>query len=178
MFERAVRETPREYFLTLLEDLEGARQAFEQMNAVLEAKCGHGTDGYSLAPPSSSIRDALAAIEDRVRALAKNHLPAAAQKTTPSDELVPQQRGQETLLDSNGSGGYDREDAFRALLKVADFFHRTEPHSPVAYALEQAVRWGRMSLPELMNDLISDESARHEMFKRLGIAELKKNLDD
>ena len=49
-----------------------------------------------------------------------------------------------------------REDAFRALLQVADYFKRTEPHSPVAYSLEQAVRWGRMPLPELLTELIPE----------------------
>jgi type VI secretion system protein ImpA len=62
-----------------------------------------------------------------------------------------------------------REDAFRALLQVADFFRRTEPHSPVSYALEQAVRWGRMPLPELFGELISDEAIRTELFRRIGI---------
>src|SRR5690606_9308864 len=64
-----------------------------------------------------------------------------------------------------------REDAFRALLQVADFFRRTEPHSPVSYALEQAVRWGRMSLPELWRELIEDHSARSDLFRRTGIRE-------
>ena len=62
-----------------------------------------------------------------------------------------------------------REDAFRSLLQVADFFRRTEPHSPVSYALEQAVRWGRMPLPELLQELISDEAVRKDLFRRTGI---------
>ena len=62
-----------------------------------------------------------------------------------------------------------RDDAFRLLLQVAEFFRKTEPHSPVSYSLEQAVRWGRMSLPELLADLIGDSSARDEYFKRVGI---------
>lgn len=62
-----------------------------------------------------------------------------------------------------------RDEALDGLLKVADFFRRTEPHSPVSYALEQAVRWGRMPLPELLGDLISNIDVREEMFRRLGI---------
>jgi type VI secretion system protein ImpA len=63
----------------------------------------------------------------------------------------------------------DREDAFQTLLKVADFFRRTEPHTPVSYALEQAVRWGRMALPELLAELIPDEQPRVTLFKQVGI---------
>jgi type VI secretion system protein ImpA len=62
-----------------------------------------------------------------------------------------------------------REDAFRALLQVADYFKRTEPHSPVAYTLEQAVRWGRMPLPDLLTELIPEQTAREQIFKIVGI---------
>jgi type VI secretion system protein ImpA len=54
-------------------------------------------------------------------------------------------------------------------MKVAEFFRRTEPHSPVSYALEQAVRWGRMPLPDLIKDLVSDDTVRREFFRRTGI---------
>ena len=68
-----------------------------------------------------------------------------------------------------GSRVQTREDAFRALLQVAEFFKRTEPHSPVSYALEQAVRWGKMPLPDLLAELIPEEAAREQLFKLVGI---------
>ena len=70
-----------------------------------------------------------------------------------------------------------REEAFRALLQVSDFFRRTEPHSPVSYAVEQAVRWGRMKLPELLAELVADDSTRREIFKRTGINEVSPEPD-
>ena len=42
------------------------------------------------------------------------------------------------------------------LQEIAEYFRRTEPHSPLAYALEQAVRWGRTPLPKLLEELIPD----------------------
>ena len=62
-----------------------------------------------------------------------------------------------------------RDEAFRTLLQAADFFKRTEPHSPVAYLLEQAVRWGRMPLPDLWAELIPEEDYRRQLFKLVGI---------
>src|SRR5262249_58644154 len=71
------------------------------------------------------------------------------------------------------AGGEDalrtRDDAFRRLLEVADFFRRTEPQSVVPHALEQVVRWGRMSLPELLVELIPEEAPRKGLFKQVGI---------
>ena len=62
-----------------------------------------------------------------------------------------------------------REDAFREMDRIAEFFKRTEPHSPLAYTLEEAVRRGRMSLAELLAEVLPDGDARASMLARLGI---------
>ncbi|MBC7939770.1 MAG: type VI secretion system protein TssA [Chitinophagaceae bacterium] len=62
-----------------------------------------------------------------------------------------------------------REDALRELDRLADYFKRTEPHSPLAYTLEDAVRRGRLSLAELLAEVLPDEDARNAMLSRLGI---------
>lgn len=166
-FERAAATTSEEALRNLLDDIEQSIEEFEGLTELLDERCGNGPDGYSLAPPSSSIRNALTECRDRVRSLAGPVLGAGDEEEETSTAL--------THADgSNSSGGVEtrvatREDALRALLQVADFFRRTEPHSPVSYALEQAVRWGRMSLPELMSELIENESAREELFRRTGM---------
>jgi type VI secretion system protein ImpA len=62
-----------------------------------------------------------------------------------------------------------REDALRMLEQVARWFRRTEPHSPLAYTLEEAVRRGRMTLPELLAELMPDEGTRSAFLSSLGI---------
>ena len=62
-----------------------------------------------------------------------------------------------------------RDDAFHHLLEVAAFFQRTEPHSIVPYALEQVVRWCRTPLPDLLTELIPDDTPRNVFFKQVGI---------
>jgi type VI secretion system protein ImpA len=62
-----------------------------------------------------------------------------------------------------------REQALRMLEQVAEFFEKTEPHSFLAYTLSEAVRRGRMSLPELLAEVLQDETARHAMLTALGI---------
>jgi hypothetical protein len=37
--------------------------------------------------------------------------------------------------------------------------------------LEQVVRWGRMSLPELLTELIADKKSRQEIFRFTGISD-------
>ncbi|MCG8311948.1 MAG: type VI secretion system protein TssA, partial [Pseudomonadales bacterium] len=54
-------------------------------------------------------------------------------------------------------------------LKIAEFFKKTEPHSPVSYAIEKTVRWGRMSLHELMNELLLDSQAKENYEMLTGV---------
>ncbi|MEH6651229.1 MAG: type VI secretion system ImpA family N-terminal domain-containing protein [Motiliproteus sp.] len=51
---------------------------------------------------------------------------------------------------------YNRDQAFQELRKLADFFNRTEPHSPIYMLLERAIRWGYMPLPDLLAEMVGD----------------------
>lgn len=55
------------------------------------------------------------------------------------------------------------------LSEVAEFFRRTEPHSPVSYLVQRAVRWGEMSLEELMRDVVKNPEVLEQIWDTLGI---------
>jgi len=159
--EKSVAETPAQFFIDLVDDLTKCEEEYNALDQVLQEKCG------PQAPPTSNIRAALASCRDVVMALARHKLPS-------SGEALPAEDGQPATGETSGGGPgvgplRTRDDALNLLLKVADFFHRTEPHTPVSFALEQAVRWGRMSLPDLLTDLIEDPGARQALFHRVGI---------
>ena len=64
--------------------------------------------------------------------------------------------------------------AFRVFLKQFgidefEFFRKTEPQSPLAYTLEEAIRRGRMSWPDLLAELVSDAKVRDSILVQLGI---------
>ncbi len=63
----------------------------------------------------------------------------------------------------------DRADALRRLQAIAAFFHRTEPHSPVAYLAQRAARWGEMPLEQWLNDVISDKTVLAQVRETLGL---------
>ncbi len=63
----------------------------------------------------------------------------------------------------------NREQALKTLEQLAEFFQKTEPHSFLAYTLADAARRGRMSLPELLAEVMQDEGARTAMLTALGI---------
>jgi type VI secretion system protein ImpA len=51
----------------------------------------------------------------------------------------------------------DRSHAYQLLEEIALFLAEHEPHSPTPYLLARAVNWGRMPLPDLMRDIVSQE---------------------
>ena len=176
VFMRAVNATGPDFFRDLLDDISAAANEFSLLCEALEERCGKDEDGYDLTPPSSAIRNALAEAEETVRNISKHLLgddgDAAGddgQGGGDASELEMAGGGAITTVARSAGPVRTREDAFGALLQVAEFFKRTEPHSPVSYALEQAVRWGRMPLPELWKELIPDETTRDQMFKLVGI---------
>jgi type VI secretion system protein ImpA len=162
--------TPVEFFQPLVEDIEAASQEFAQLCETLEERCGTDESGYSLAPPSSEIRAALEECRGRALSLYGERLPNAVPEQThlqqPAD--LPTATGA-SPLPTGGQHVSTREEAFRVLESVAEFFRHTEPHSPIADKLEQTVRWGRMPWKALMNELVPDETLRKEIFRRVGI---------
>lgn len=62
-----------------------------------------------------------------------------------------------------------REQALAQLRGVAEFFRRTEPHSPVAYLAEKAARWGEQPLHAWLRAVIKDEASLTRLEELLGI---------
>ncbi|MBV9125076.1 MAG: type VI secretion system protein TssA [Planctomycetes bacterium] len=166
--QQAVVETPTPFFQNLVEDLTQCQEEFGKMGAAFQDKAG------SHAPPTANIREVLETVLGAVNSIAKDKLAMAV--ASQAGEEAPGEEGQggTAAVGGNGQGAVagairTREDAFRTLLKVAEYFRRAEPHTPVSFALEQVVRWGRMPLPDLLKELIPDDSARTQFFKMVGI---------
>ena len=165
MFGRAIAETPVEFLENLLDDLQQAIEAHASLYALL----GEKVSDKSLLPPSSRMREALAECLRLCKSLTKDVL--RKNDTIDGNDDVKEPPGGSTGT-STTFGNADletRQEALRTLRRVADYFRLTEPHSPVSYTLEQAVRWADMALPELLSELVADKSAREEIFRRAGI---------
>jgi type VI secretion system protein VasJ len=73
-----------------------------------------------------------------------------------------------------GAGGptgpiTNRKVAFERLREVADFLKRTEPHSPVAYLVNRAIKWGDMSLENVIAELVKNSDVRKQIYETLGV---------
>ena len=165
MFKRAVAETPASFYRQLVEDLTACTTEFGKLGEALKKRCnGH-------EPPTSNIRNALTNCLDLVKQEAgdKWKPPQEPSKDGPKKDGAPGPNPAASPAETTVAVLQGREQALENLRKVADFFRRTEPHSPVSYALEQVERWARMALPELWTELIADEAPRKNVFKQVGI---------
>jgi type VI secretion system protein ImpA len=171
IFNQAVAETSVEFFTRLRDDLKGADAAVaEFIDSLRERERTHRDSGGSeFIPPSSKIRDVLGECLRLVKGWAKDPLDDSPKETVKTVTATNLDRKPGTSQFPDGLSVETRQEAFQTLLGVADYFRRTEPHSPVSYALEQVVRWGRMPLPDLLAELVSDRSTREDIFKRTGI---------
>lgn len=62
----------------------------------------------------------------------------------------------------------NRQDALKRLGDIAVFFQKTEPHSPISYLVQRAVKWGNMPLESWLQDVIKDETVIFQIRQTLG----------
>jgi type VI secretion system protein ImpA len=67
-----------------------------------------------------------------------------------------------------GAALQTRAQALQQLRLVADFFRRSEPHSPVAYLVERAANWGEMPLHVWLRAVIKDPATVAGLDELLG----------
>jgi type VI secretion system protein ImpA len=68
-----------------------------------------------------------------------------------------------------GRPSVNRDDALKTLETIAGFFRKTEPTSPLAYTLDDAIRRARLSWPDLLAEVVPDEAVRLTILTSLGI---------
>lgn len=135
-----VRDIPLD--ATLLDDAEYCLATLGQLAKVLDHRLGADGPGFSHA------KEALQAVIDHIAPFRSD----AAVRVTPQGA---------TITTHGGPGGalQDRRQALAQLRQVADFFRRTEPHSPVAYLAEKAASWGEMPLHIWLRAVVKDPAA-------------------
>ena len=196
-FLDAVAQTPADFYVRVSSEIDECRAEFDALRELLDELCG------DQAPHTSHIRNALESCYDVVHSVAKEKLAAvAAMAGSRAGWMVPASDAdgadpnplpiEEVGGTINGSAPHEingypsriamangipsREHALIVLQEIAEYFRRTEPHSPIAYSLEQAVRWGRTPLPKLLEELIPDPGGREHYFRLVGIPPQSRNL--
>lgn len=155
------KATTPKFFIDLVDDLKQCQEAFAGLTTALDN--AYGAD----APPASGIRDGLEAALAIAMDLGRDALATRQAAGPVAGDGAGAAAGTGTGIAAGDLGS--REEAFATLLRVAEFFRRAEPHSPVSYTLEELVRRGRMSLPDLLSELINDPTQRRSYYVVAGM---------
>jgi len=156
MIESSAAETSADFFQALLQEIENCLNTFKSLDEILNQKCGAD------APPTSRIYAKLQECLNAVQSISKKNLQMLnVENVSTTPEVV------NTPIDLPMKG--ERELVLQSMLKAANFFRQTEPHSPLPFLLERAVRWGKMPLPALWRELIQDEQSWNQVCHLTGI---------
>lgn len=174
--DRAEAESSAEFYRELVD---GLTRCLDELGQLEQAMRRDDRCGANAAPPLTALRGIIKECHVLTDEVLGGKQPAAgspetttmeASMSTPSAGAAGAPAAQ---FAAPGVGGaiQNREQAFETLLQVASFFRATEPHSPVSYHVARAVRWGRMPLPELWQELLQDTNSKSAVFSLIGISE-------
>jgi type VI secretion system protein ImpA len=184
-WRKAKAASNRAFYEGLNLTIEECWSEFELLDRTMDERFGNQTPGLG------QLKKSLDGVRDLVRRLVqeKRELEPDAVPDYVSDEDGagnPSANGSNGAVLSFPSGGAagsattgairSRQDALKRLSEVADFFRQTEPHSPVSYLVQRAVKWGNMPLESWLQEVVKDESVLSQIRETLGFAE--QNLDD
>ena len=154
----ALGATPAELLRQSFQDIRGAEAQLRTLEQVCTEKFGADE-----MPDLIALRDLVAEISEF---LARNTTPEGAASGDATQEV-----SRRAAAPATGSTGpvSSRSQALARLAEVADYFRRAEPHSPISYLVQRAVRWGQMPLEDLLAEIVKDGVALESIRETLGI---------
>lgn len=168
----AFKETPASFYVDLKDDIEQCIESFSILSAAMDSAMGGEPQPTTYI--SKELQSALVAVQQLASdVLDKQTTTVELQRSTEDPEQL-ETAGQSVINQAALNQIFSRESAIENLSEIAEYFKKTEPHSPMSYAIEQVIRWSELTLPELLQELITDNDARNGFFKLSGI---QKNND-
>jgi len=149
--ETARQRNTRQFSDTLLADAQYCMQCLLAFERCVDARLGaHG-------PSFLAAREALENVIHFIAPLP----PEPAHDLAGAD--APAAHGA-----SRSGAIVQRQQALAQLRQVADFFRRTEPHSPVAYLADKAASWGELPLHLWLRSVVKDQGTLAQLDEMLG----------
>jgi type VI secretion system protein ImpA len=141
---------------------------FQNLNRVIEEKYDRNQ-----MPGLSALQKSLDTVHTQIKKLLDQKRAEEPDPIEPEEPVETGADGSTVAAGANGVGSptgaiQNRRDALRRLADIADFFQKTEPHSPLSYLINRAVKWGNMPLESWLKDVIKDESVLAQIHQTLG----------
>ncbi|MBS63974.1 type VI secretion system protein TssA [Salinisphaera sp.] len=182
-FESARRDTSGSFYADLVEDVDECRSAVRELESTLDEKLNGDAPGFARVHETLdevySLVEGFADAAGATRQPPKKSAPAAsASEAAPAQASDAPQEPAAPARSAVPTQIQTRAQALSQLRLVADFFRRTEPHSPVAYLADTAANWGEMPLHSWLRNVIRDEGELAHMEELLGLSRMRRGEDN
>jgi type VI secretion system protein ImpA len=158
-WRRAVAETSHGFYAELSSLLDSCVNECAELENLIKEKFEYvGLSG--LPELSGCLRN----VQSLVRSILSEKRSLATD-TLSSDRLATSQPDFQPM----SSLVHSRVEALRHLKEVAAYFRVNEPHSPVSYLIERAIRWGQMPLELWLREVIKNDQLFEDLRDLLGI---------
>lgn len=156
--EAASRRSSRAFYEAMVRDLDRCAAALADLERVVDDRVGQ--EGPSFTAAKAALQGMIHFVTPFAREA------GAMPKGQPEGEA-----GEGPAPRAISSGPIqNRAQALAQLRIVAEFFRRTEPHSPVAYLAERAAAWGEQPLHQWLRGVVKDDATLARIEDLLGIA--------
>ncbi len=160
----AKNDSSRAYYEGIYAQLKDCMAEFTALDQVMDEQFQRQTPG--LDELKKSLENVTSLIEKTVRE---------------KRMLEPDESGPEEAADTEAAAGdtaqpggaagpiRNRQDALKRLAEVVEYFRRAEPHSPVSYLVERAIRWGQMPLEVWLREVVKERQVLGQLCDTLGL---------
>lgn len=160
--EAARGRTSAAFQQALLDDCQHCLAALDALDKAVDARIE--ADGPSFSAARTALQNLAHFVTPAVSAASSLAVSAAGVVALPA-AAAPAAIGVPVFAGAIGS----RAQALDQLRMVADYFRRTEPHSPVAYLADKAALWGEQPLHLWLKTVVKDAGALAHVEEMLGI---------
>ena len=167
-WRKAKQGTRRAFYEEIHATLNECWEELQALDREMDEKFGRETPGLGdLTKSLDEVRTQVEKLVKEKRILEPDE-PGFEDQSEQTDN-GEQGNGETSRFISSSGAIKSRQDAFRRLAEVSEYFRRTEPHSPVSYLVERAVRWGRMPLEAWLEDVIKEVGVLDNLRETLGL---------
>jgi len=177
-FEKAVGKGSWEYYDDLLQPLIQSQDVLSQLRETVDKLFQADPTFYDMEDSITGFSTLRTEMEEfRLRLegiLEEKPAPPGKGRNAPPPDTGGGEGGGDGTGTAGGGGGpagpvETRGEALSRLRTIAEFFARTEPHSPVSYLVQRAVRWGEMPLENWLDEVIGDPATLNALRETLGL---------
>jgi type VI secretion system protein ImpA len=164
-WRKAKSATPRAFYEEIYALLKECRDEFQALDRVMDEKFGRQTPG--LGELKKALEDVYSLVEKIVKE--KRIAEPDSVEVGEGDGSKAVKQAEDAIFGGSAGPVRSRQEALRKLAEVADYFRRTEPHSPVSYLVQRAIQWGQMPLDAWLADVIKDGGVLSHLRETLGL---------